>query len=358
MSTVSAEEITVTSFGGIWETAITNCFAAEYEKRTGHKANVMIGSPAQWMSQIEANPDNPPIDVIVTTQSQTVAAGEGGLISRATAKEIPNLADVDPLFINGPALDFSLRWDSFAIDGGNPEDIADEDGTVMDMGAFPYDQTLQPPDAVTSFSGMGGNGYITLEWGYPMDPRGNANGDIVDLVLMRAVADGLFDTLAVLPDTDTNFTDLGEDAHLINGQEYHYVMVSRDTSNLHSLINDTLTLIPIGGIIALNDSDTTNDFGSVDHDQTSVWELRLENTGNGELNLGSIEVSSAWYDVSVSSMSIPAGESDTLLVTFDPDLTPGSLMDTIVINTDDLDAPVIEIELFLLLFNELFILFS
>ena len=38
--TVSAEEITVTSFGGIWETAITNCFAAEYEKRTDRKSVV------------------------------------------------------------------------------------------------------------------------------------------------------------------------------------------------------------------------------------------------------------------------------------------------------------------------------
>ena len=44
-------------------------------------------------------------------------------------------------------------------------------------------------------------------------------------------------------------------------------------------------------------------------------------------------------------MVIPAGATDTLLVTFDPDLTPGLLLDTIVINTDDLDAPVLEIEL-------------
>ena len=46
----------MTSYGGIWETAIKECYADEFEKRTGHKANVLIGSPAQWMSQIEANP--------------------------------------------------------------------------------------------------------------------------------------------------------------------------------------------------------------------------------------------------------------------------------------------------------------
>ena len=71
----------------------------------------------------------------------------------------------------------------------------------------------------------------------------------------------------------------------------------------------------------------------------------IENTGNGDLSLSSIEVSSTWYSVSDASMVIPAGETDTLLVTFDPDLTPGTLLDTIVINTDDLDAPVLEIEL-------------
>ena len=130
---VVAEDITVTSFGGIWETAIKNCFADEFEKRTGSKANVLIGSPAQWMSQIEANPDNPPIDVIVTTQSQTMAAGEGGLISKATAKEIPNLADVDPIFIK-------------AVDGW---------GACFDFGAFvlAYNKKTikNPPKSIKEF---------------------------------------------------------------------------------------------------------------------------------------------------------------------------------------------------------------
>ena len=75
--------------------------------------------------------------------------------------------DVDPLFINGPALDFSLSWESMAIDAGDPDEFPDDDGTTLDIGALPYDQTLQPPDAVTSFAGLGGNGQIELQWGYP-----------------------------------------------------------------------------------------------------------------------------------------------------------------------------------------------
>ena len=102
---------------------------------------------------------------------------------------------------------------------------------------------------------------------------------------MRVVASGSFDSLAVLNDTDSTYTDTGQDGHLVNGQEYHYVVVPRDTSNRESPANDTLTIIPIGGTIALMDSDTTNDFGSADHDQTSVWELLIENTENGDPSL-------------------------------------------------------------------------
>ena len=43
----SAQDITVTSYGGIWEEAITECYAKEFNKRTGFKANVLIGSPAR-----------------------------------------------------------------------------------------------------------------------------------------------------------------------------------------------------------------------------------------------------------------------------------------------------------------------
>ena len=102
-----------------------------------------------------------------------------------------------------------------AIDAGNPEGAVDLDGTVMDMGALPYDQTLQPPDAVTAFSGTGGNGQIELTWGYPLDPRGNANGDIEELVIIRAIGTGTYDTLAVLADDVVSYLDSGQDGHCL-----------------------------------------------------------------------------------------------------------------------------------------------
>lgn len=94
----NAQDITVTSYGGIWEKAINECYAKEFTKRTGFKANVQIGSPTQWMSQVEANPDNPPIHVIVSTEPNTIAAGEKGLLDKPTLEKLPQLADIPPIF--------------------------------------------------------------------------------------------------------------------------------------------------------------------------------------------------------------------------------------------------------------------
>ena len=51
-----------------------------------------------------------------------------------------------------------------------------------------------------------------------------------------------------------------------------------DTSGLFSLYNDSITVIPIGGAIAM--ADTAQNFGAVDHDQVSTWNLVLGNSGN------------------------------------------------------------------------------
>ena len=133
--------------------------------------------------------------------------------------------DLDPLFVNGPGLDFSLLWESFGIDGGDPAGDPDPDGTVADMGALEYDQSYQNPDPVSDFSGFGGNGFIELSWSEPVDPRGSPNEDVVDYTLLRAMGSGLFDTLAVLATEDTVFHDQGDSTHLINGQEYYLSLI-------------------------------------------------------------------------------------------------------------------------------------
>ncbi|MCX6641593.1 MAG: right-handed parallel beta-helix repeat-containing protein [bacterium] len=56
----------------------------------------------------------------------------------------------NPSFVNAPLRDFHLLQDSHCIDAGNPSVIYfDPDGTVADMGAFYYDQSIQSPLSLT-----------------------------------------------------------------------------------------------------------------------------------------------------------------------------------------------------------------
>jgi putative spermidine/putrescine transport system substrate-binding protein len=98
-----AGTITVTALGGIWEEAVRSCFVAPFEQKTGAKANVLIGSPPQWLSQIEANPDHPPIDVLVTIPDLALNAAQEGLMDPFTPEKLKNLPDIPPQFVSGVA---------------------------------------------------------------------------------------------------------------------------------------------------------------------------------------------------------------------------------------------------------------
>ena len=88
----------------------------------------------------------------------------------------------------------------------------------------------------------------------------------------------------------TSYTDDGGENHLINGQNYEYAIVPMDTSGLFSSSNDSITVIPVGGAIAMVDTAMQN-FGAVDHDQISTWNLVLSNSGNGDLTISSLVLS-------------------------------------------------------------------
>lgn len=93
--------ITVTALGGIWEEAVRSCFVAPYQQSTGNTAQVLIGSPPQWLSQIEANPAKPPIDVLVTIPDLAIAAGRKGLMEKFDEGRLSNLKDIPKPFIDG-----------------------------------------------------------------------------------------------------------------------------------------------------------------------------------------------------------------------------------------------------------------
>jgi putative spermidine/putrescine transport system substrate-binding protein len=100
-ATAAGSTITVTALGGIWEEAVRSCFVAPYEKVTGNTAHVLIGSPSQWLSQIEANPAKPPIDVLVTIPDLAIAAARKGLMEPFSDARLSNLKDIPKPFIDG-----------------------------------------------------------------------------------------------------------------------------------------------------------------------------------------------------------------------------------------------------------------
>ena len=61
-----------------------------------------------------------------------------------------NYVEGDPLFISISEPDFHLQATSPAIDSGDPSSPYDPDGTIIDMGAYYYDQSsaLSPPENV------------------------------------------------------------------------------------------------------------------------------------------------------------------------------------------------------------------
>ena len=78
-----------------------SCFAAPYEKATGNTAHVLIGGPPQWLSQIEANPAKPPIDVLATIPDLAIAAGRKGLMEPFSDARLSNLKVIPKPFIDG-----------------------------------------------------------------------------------------------------------------------------------------------------------------------------------------------------------------------------------------------------------------
>lgn len=95
-----SDSITVTAFGGIWESTIRAVMVADFEKRTGKKANVQIGGPQQWMAQIESNRTKPPIDVLMNSVDLALVAGRNGMVEKLSVEKVPNLVDVPQKFID------------------------------------------------------------------------------------------------------------------------------------------------------------------------------------------------------------------------------------------------------------------
>ncbi len=91
-------DLVVTAYGGLWEKAFRECYVTTFEKQTGKKVEVVLGTPVQWSNQILASPNKPPIDVIINGIDQALDAGRRGVVEKYDVSKVPNLKDIDPKF--------------------------------------------------------------------------------------------------------------------------------------------------------------------------------------------------------------------------------------------------------------------
>ncbi|HVY16734.1 MAG TPA: extracellular solute-binding protein [Rhodopila sp.] len=95
-----AADLTVAAWGGLWEQSLRKCVVEPFEKKTGKKVDIVLGTVTQWLNQIQANPSHPPIDIIYNTSDGSFDAIGHGLVDRFTLKNVPNMAKLTPDFAN------------------------------------------------------------------------------------------------------------------------------------------------------------------------------------------------------------------------------------------------------------------
>lgn len=108
-----AADLTVSSYGGIFETTVRQCFVEPFEKETGKTAALVLGQPTQWVNQILATPTKPPIDVLISNATFTFLARDKGALEKVEQKNVPALKDVPKEMVDmldgyGAVMDFGI----------------------------------------------------------------------------------------------------------------------------------------------------------------------------------------------------------------------------------------------------------
>ena len=101
--------VTITSLGGKWEQSIREHFIPLFKQRTGAEVRVVLGAPPQWTAQIEAQPNNPPLDAVDNAELFAISLADKGLVQKLTVDKVPNLADTPDIF-RKPFDDFGASY--------------------------------------------------------------------------------------------------------------------------------------------------------------------------------------------------------------------------------------------------------
>ena len=92
-----AQELVVSSFGGEWTDNHRELVIEPFEKEYGVTVRLVTGYSADIMAQLQAQKDNPQMDVVHFSGGQEAVAAQEGLLAPVTEAEVPNLASLYPI---------------------------------------------------------------------------------------------------------------------------------------------------------------------------------------------------------------------------------------------------------------------
>lgn len=100
------DPLVVVASGGVWLESAKANFVSCYKERTGEEPEVLTLPSGEVLNRLRANPDNPPIHVVMLSEIDAIRAGEEGLLEEMTVEKVPNLADVPEIF--------RAQWNNYA----------------------------------------------------------------------------------------------------------------------------------------------------------------------------------------------------------------------------------------------------
>ncbi|WP_011583053.1 MULTISPECIES: extracellular solute-binding protein [Chelativorans] len=127
------KRITATTYAGAFDEAMQNAFVKPFVERTGIQVDFLMGNSLQWLSQVEASPQNPPIDVVLISSALMNDTAEKGLFEAPSVEKVPNMAHVDPIFVKanaGGAVAFNYGFHGIAY---HKERVAEPPKTFIEF---------------------------------------------------------------------------------------------------------------------------------------------------------------------------------------------------------------------------------
>src|SRR5258706_11629877 len=86
--------LTVSTWGGVTQDGVKAYVGPEFEKRTGATLAYDIGGQGARYNKLLAQRNNPPADVFFSTDEAVIAGRRAGILTSASRKNLPNLANI------------------------------------------------------------------------------------------------------------------------------------------------------------------------------------------------------------------------------------------------------------------------